>query len=352
MFSFYYRHLYSRGFFKPNILIVGLLGICWLLLEVTFFLLKKDLGPTPLFKAHIISCLIFFCFALTFQNPLFAKSAYFGMLIGVVLSVLLCLIQVFWATFLTDWPPPRSPGFSGNPNAAAFAITFGFFAVIWHIPKKYRIYFATFCLAGIIATMSRTLFVAFITGVILLMAFKLFQVTAWRKQCGIAICLLSSFFIIAYEVNPIFRFGIDGQFLNIPKSLSFYASTGSHQVEIAKAPAYRDYDKLSLTVRLDEMKRGVAKLSETPLQGMRDLDQASEDSGHNAYLYYRLSYGIIGYIIIPIFLLIITVPSKRRIAIPFGAALMIAALGYQDILSSWGSLIMPSAFILAFQNDK
>lgn len=349
MVSVHYCHRFNCSISKPRILVLGLLGICWLILEVVFFWLKKDLGPTPLFKAHIISCLIFFGFTLTFQNPLFVKSAYYGIVIGVILGALLCLIQVFFPTFLTDWPPPRSSGFSGNPNAAAFAITFGFFATIWGVLEKYRIYFAALCLAGVVATMSRTLLAAFVAGIICLMLFELFRVTAWRKQCGVAVCALSVFFVIAYEVNPIFRFGIDGQFLNIPQSLFYYAHRDHYYEEMAKNTTYKDYDKLSAIVRLDGAKRAVRQLPETTSVGMPDLNQASENSGHNAYLYYRLSYGLIGYLVLPVFLFMITIVGKSRAVIPFGVAMMIAALGYQDLLSSWGALIVPSALLVSLK---
>jgi len=350
------------------------IGFCllWIGLEAILYFIKWDLGPTPVFKAHLVSAVLLVCFLFAMGDRALWRHAQWGVRLGVITGVLICLAQVYLPGLLTDWDQPRSTGLANNPNSAAFAIAFGYFATIWAIPARYRVPYTALCLSGLLATMSRTHLLAFTVGVAVLAVFGHFRGVRAGRQVLAALALISLFFTLAYATQPIFRFGVNGQFGLMPEAIDYLErevrqpSPNTHlavpdsqlqrlnlEKEVRQpspntpsAVPDSQLQRLSLVVRADRMIKGGKLLEQLPRFGIVSVQEAAELSGHNAHLFYLLAYGFAGVGLFPLLLLALWgVKGDKRILVPFSAALLVAAVGFQDPLADWGRVIFGASLL-------
>lgn len=325
------------------------IGFCllWIGLEATLYFVKRDLGSTSVFKAHLASAALFVGFLFALGDRGFWRYAQWGVRMGVITGVLICLAQVYLPGLLTDWDQPRSTGLANNPNSAAVAIAFGYFATIWAIPARYRVPYTALCLSGLLATMSRTHLLAFVVGVAALAMFGHFRGVRAGRQILASLALTSLFFTLAYATQPVFQFGINGQFGLLPEAIN-YLEREIYPLSPNAPSALPDsqIQRLSLVVRVDRMFNGVSLLEDLPHFGIASVQEAAELSGHNAHLFYLLAYGMSGAGLFPLLLLALWgVKGDKRILVPFSAALLTAAIGFQDPLADWGNVIFGAALL-------
>ena len=348
----------------------------WIGLEATFYFIKQNLGPTPVFKAHMVSALLFLGFLYALGDRSLWRYAQKGTRMGVIAGALLCLAQVYLPGLLTGWDQARSAGLTNDPNSAAFALSFGYFATAWAMPSRYRVPYMALCMSALVATMSRTHLSAFIVGVALLALFDHFRSIHSRRQILASVVLAGLFFTVAYQTQPVFRFGINGQFGYMPQAVAYLeqeaaatppaahagqeaavtppaahagkesALTRTVSAPPASGPPESEIKQLSMVVRIERMHDGLTLLQNLPRLGIDSVQEAAERSGHNAPLFYLLAYGFAGAGLFPLLLAALWGgKGNKRTLVPFSAALLISAAGFQDPLADWGVVIFGAAML-------
>lgn len=380
--------------------------LLWIGLEAVFYFIKQNVGPTPVFKAHIVSALLFLGFLIALSEESLWRYAQWGTRMGVIAGALLCLAQVYLPGLLTVWDQGRSAGLTNDPNSAALALSLGYFVTAWAILPRYRVPYVALCMSGLIATMSRTHMIAFILGVALLALFGYFRGIHSRRQILTSIILAGFFFTIAYQTQAVFRFAINGQFGYMPQAIAYLEkevvstppaihisqksvpaktasevppelatrgnevnqssltgvasappaihaernSTGPRTASTSPdiGPLESELKQLSMVVRIERMLNGLTLLKSLPRFGIDSVQEAAERSGHNAILFYLLAYGFIGAGLVPLFLLALwSGRGDKRVLAPFSVALLISVAGFQDPLADWGIVIFGAAMLYA-----
>jgi hypothetical protein len=251
-----------------------------------------------------------------------------------------CLVDALFQHGMTD-TPGRAAGLNIAPNVAAISLLLGA-AVSWPaVPSGLTIYFLLLAGFAIFTTLSKGTILAYLI---------IFSFVGWRylrpmKAAGplAFTVLLAAWIGAAWTVNPQFMTATRNSISNITNALpsleraELAISSSQHQQAVApKKPneariqaiskrAETEGDRNSLSARFLLLQRAWLLYEQKPWQGY-GLDFAHKTAPHNAFLFFALAFGMIGWLIPLSFLWIV------RNNLPLAACTVFAFATSHDFL--------------------
>ena len=391
------------------------IAVTWIAFEMSFFLFKPFHGSGYVFKVHIVSAVVFFLLYGLVSIERYRKAAVLGALTGILATTAVALIQTYVADILSNPFVGRSTGLADIPNSFALSVLMGFLAILGYLPEKRRIPFAFLCGAGIFASFSRTEMLAFGGAIPFLLISGALPIRPyWRvvRQSIVMSAVLTAFFFGAYLSSSPFFCAYNSQIGQFPASLEKLAGVfqligsqnsgqtvaGDPDLEMARTkgvscdarrnllvarykegpvvgPVIRAIESVfaitsrqaasvdsreiefrvgshSFDTRIYLMTQGISMSLKYPWLGIDSIEDAGNNSGHNTSVFFALSYGLVGLLIIPAFCGALSCLGNWRLVVPFSVAILLLAIGRTDPLMEWGMVLLPAALIAAFPDTR
>jgi len=269
-------------------------------------------------------------FLIIFREPdatkLARKTLVIAVLIGVVSNIYELFDPMSFSRVLG-----RSAGLYQNPNMAGEALVLGMILSMTVLEPRYRGPFILLTGIGILATLSRA---AILMWVIAAVGFLL---VGGLRLKNLLVSGTVGLLLVVLVLFP--RWG---------QLLTTWQSTGVLNVNVQERLAWlmdpSDVSDLSGWERKYVAKRAWDKILEHPVLGSgTGSSYEAAIPPHNQHLSFMLDHGLIGAMILPLFLLAATWGAqgeRRRVAIVFGCVMMMLSLFTHQIFNTGYSLIL------------
>lgn len=329
-----------------NLFTVCTFAVSALFLVSLFFNYRAE--NLELFRMQALSMAFLFVLYFLFINNNCRKSAQYAILACLIFATLINLAEVVHPLFTERG---RSAGLYNNPNISAVVLTMGLILTISLIPSRLRIPAIILVGGAVLGTLSRGGLITFI-GSLVLLAYQGFIKIKFMKKDYLAnsvlVFILILLFAWGYHVNIAFKFNIEHQLGSITSVLS-YASKDFAFSEVdndasIKQVASQDVQQLITQTMTDPQYVNNSGRTRVMLLGYSwaiykanlwlgiGMDRAWALSPHNEYLLLALAYGLMGWIILPIFAVIIMLSGDKRISIIIGTVWLLAAITSHNVM--------------------
>lgn len=184
----------------------------------------------------------------------------------------------------------RASGFYVNPNEAGYAIVIGSIICYKFISVRFREFFVLFSGIGVLLTFSRAAILMYL--VFFFIIYIRSSVSRPRMLFLVSISVLVAPIIIDFALYKMFNQSLE--LSNVFSRINWFASAGSSV----------DY---SISERLSVVIKSMNFIDESPLIGYGNGELSSWSVlPHNIYLYNSLRFGVIGFFLYPLFLIVVT----------------------------------------------